>query len=173
MNRDAVVPQGWCAPNQLLFNEPTNSDPAAGYKISVEDAVEVSRAIRQECPHTYIVAVNFMQTDEGIEWAQDYIALGGEYDMLGYHIYCVDAQACIDYIERIRRDFEEPLCLTEYGTVTEDVPNFKKLVDYVTKNLACSAVFTSYWEAQPVFNMQYADGSLTPKGLIFARRGED
>jgi len=170
MNKEGYTPQGWCAPAQLLFNEPTNPESAGGYPIPIEEAVRVSRAVRAECPEAYLVAVNFVQYEAGIQWAHDFIALGGAFDAVGFHAYCYNAQACIDHAERVKREFDVPLCFTEYNTTSPDPGEFQALLAYVMANFDCSAVFTSYWKDEPILNLQEADGTLNAKGEIFAAR---
>lgn len=168
MNKGHSVPQGWCAPIELLFNEPTSEAPT----ISVTDAITISQAIRQECPSTWLVVGNFIQYPWGLQWMKDYIAGGGIYNQVGFHSYCQFAQDCINYIEYVKTQLPVPLCLTEFNTTTNDAENFRQLLEYVQHTMDCAIVFAACWSCEngdPVLDLQNAQG-LTPKGAAFAER---
>lgn len=166
--------RGWCADTIMLGNEPELAQWTGRPVIPVENLVAQSFILRANCPDAYIVALNFSGTPQGLEYAKEFIARGGEYDTLGFHAYCESWQDCAAYIDYIKSVFPNtPLCLSEFNSVYEDLDNWRNLLDAVHIRLACSAVFLVCWECEgqdDLFDLQTPKGTLTPKGLVFSTR---
>jgi hypothetical protein len=165
--------KGWCAPVIMLGNESELPQWTGRPTIPIENLVAQSFILRTYCPDAYIIALNFSHLPQGLEYAREFISRGGEYDSLGFHVYTdswIDAANYIDYIKSVFPN--TPLCLTEVNTVSSDVENFRMLLNAIHTRLTCSAVFMACWSCEgqsDIFDLQRTDGTLTPKGEIFAK----
>lgn len=169
------VPQTWCEPYELIFNEPEMYDPADSSPIvTVAEAVVKSKQVRAQCPKSWLIAGNVSHLPKGTAWLLDYIAQGGEYDQVGFHCYSEMAQGCIDHIENMKVALKGvPFCLTEWNTTTYDLVEFEKYMRYVS-TLKCSAAFVSFtsylYPDLGTLYLQSIDGVITEKGKVFAGR---
>lgn len=167
-----------CRAWMLIFNEP---DPGGNleWTYSPQDAAGQSRRVRQLCPTAQLIAGNVSQY--GLDWLRQYVALGGEYDWLGFHCYTRwETEDCILQIQAFQSAFpNERLCLTEWNFVSHDPPTpseryqFGLYLEFVQNNFSqCSAVFTDrYVDAGGNSNsLLNADGTLNQIGVIYAER---
>lgn len=165
-----------CRDWMLIFNEP---DPGGNQEwlFTPQDAASKSHRIRQLCPRSLFAAGNVSQF--GRTWLQQYLALGGEYDWLGFHSYCLFWEDCVNTIQEFRNAFpNDDLCLTEWNVVAHDPLTayerfaFGTLMQYVKDNLQCSAVFTDrYVDGQNSMSLfRENKTTLNEIGVIYANR---
>lgn len=166
----------WCASIALFLNEPELAQ-ANGLRPPIDAAwaIEYSHRIRAQCPDTWLISANVSQTPMGKRWLDAYLEGGGEYDQIGFHVYCWDIETCTNHIDTYLRDYPDlSLCMTEWNTAeTNDrTALFEPVFTYIHSHLGCSAVFMTCWSCESPqwwsnFDLQTTEGALTEKGKIF------
>lgn len=179
MTRAMELPKA-CYGVMLVGNEPNAREPY-GAPVTPADAVSKVKAIEAACPKSKLVIGNVSADDwgtgTGTAWLKSFLKLYGPNfkQALGVHCYTQHlASWCISQFRAMRRLYRGEMWVTEFGVLSGDAKQFKKVLDYVALNFTRYAAYTARqphtgegWEIATGVEMVNADGSLSPIGVVY------
>lgn len=173
-----------CPSVLLVGNEPNAIEPN-GAPMSPADAATNVKAIQSQCPETKLIVGNVSADDwsvvggygSGYAWLRAFLRAYPAYNgTIGLHCYTQhSAQWCISQLGSMRRLYKGEMYVTEFGVLSQDGPQMKRLLTYIGKNFSGAWVYTNRQPASAYeqgWALQGADlitpNGLTPAGAVFA-----
>jgi hypothetical protein len=178
-NWEATLPS--CKPIIMLGNEPNSIEPY-GHTESPENAAEISKTYRSQCPNSWFIVGNVALPEflgiPGLEWLQRYVAAGGEYNQLGIHGYVTpngSAALTLSWIDAVINSFPGvSFCVTEFNTFNRSPAIFAELLSGIRGRVGCYAAFTDRdpnWREGYGTNLDMIDasGNLNAYGVAYTQ----
>jgi len=193
MCRNFEMPRERNVPTLLVGNEPNAIEPY-GHPTTPKEAANAIMAIERDNPQTRLIVGGVSADDwrslggwgSGISWLRGFLweyykISGHRYSQgLACHVYTQhSADWAINKLQEYRRLYSGEMWLTEWGVMSGDPIQFKRILNYAMKVFARVSPYTNRqpgscgggsedWEIGKGVELVNCNGSLTPIGQVYA-----